>query len=103
MTAKAAIEIRDTIRVWIEMRAPTKGELTWAVPIESTPEQALDHVMIGRDVWSAGEAGFGYHLRDAADLDFINEELGMRHIVVHVEHVRTEPELFNAAAHIKLL
>lgn len=31
MSAKAVIEIRDVIRVWIEFRAPKKGELTWTV------------------------------------------------------------------------
>lgn len=102
MSAKAVVEIRDVIRVWIEMRDPKKGELTWTVPEESTPEQALDHVLAGRDVWSAGEAGFGFRAPYDYDLDFLTEA-GMRNIVVRVEYVRSEPDLSNATSSIKLL
>ena len=42
MSAKALVEVRDTLRVWIEFRAPKKGELTWAVPDSSSPEEALE-------------------------------------------------------------
>lgn len=109
MSAKAAIEIRDVIRVWIEFRAPKKGELAWAVPAEATPEEALEHMLVGRDDWTGGEAGFGYRARrDMPEFETIDQDddlgdLPTRHIVVHVEHVRTEPTLNNVIPHIKLL
>jgi hypothetical protein len=103
MSAKAAVEIRDVIRVWIEMRPPKKGELTWAVPIEATPEQALEYVTVGRDVWSSGEAGFGFYATcDEVELNYWSEA-GMRYIVVHVDYVRSEPDLSNILPHVKLL
>lgn len=97
------IEIQDTLKVWIEMRAPKRGELAWTVPVEASPEMALDHVICGRDVWSAGEAGFGFRMDfSESDLAFMTE-IGMRHIVVHVDYVRTEPKPYNVVAHVKLL
>jgi hypothetical protein len=107
MSVKAAIEIRDVIHVWIEFRAPKKGELMWSVPDSSTPEEALDHVLTGRDVWSSGEAGFGYRaFRDVTpefEIEDEEEDLRLRNIVVHVEHVRTEPRLNDIIPHVKLL
>ena len=108
MSAKATIEIRDVIQVWIEFRAPKKGELTWSVPDCITPAEALEHVLVGRDVLSAGEAGFGYRApRDNTpefeDEDEGDDNLRTRNIVVHVEYVRTEPPLSNVIPHIKLL
>lgn len=113
MTIKAAIEFRDVIRVWIEFRAPKKGELTWAVPVGATPEEALEHVLVGRDSLTCrtlnGVAGFGYHtlcdlpefeIHDAAG--FIDAE-PTRNIVVHVDHVRSEPTLDNVIPHVRLL
>ena len=103
MSAKALIEIRDTFKVWIEMREPKRGELAWTVPVEASPEMALDHVICGRDVWSAGEAGFGFRMNfSEADLAFMTE-VGMRNIVVHVDYVRTDPQPYNVVAHVKLL
>ncbi len=108
MSVKAAIEIRDVIHVWIEFRAPKQGELTWAVPADASPEEALEHVLVGRDVWSAGEAGFGYRTPRADTPEFEDEHasdviLRSRNIVVHVEWQRTEPKLNNVLPHIKLL
>lgn len=107
MSAKALIEIRDVINVWIEFRAPKKGDLSWSVPANATPEEALEHVVCGRDDWESGEAGFGYRVhRDMPEfemLDADDEDLPTRHIVVHVDHVRTEPRLNNVIPHIKLL
>jgi hypothetical protein len=104
VSAKALIEIRDVINVWIEFRAPKKGELMWCVPDCLTPAEALEHVLVGRDVWS-GEAGFGYRARhDQPEFEIEGgEDLRLRNIVVHVDYVRTEPRLNNAASHIKLL
>lgn len=107
MSAKALFEFRDVIRVWIEFRAPKKGELMWSVPDCATPEEALEHVLVGRDVWSSGEAGFGYVAKRAVTPEFeiedADEDLRLRNIVVHVEWVRTEPRLNNVIPHIKLL
>lgn len=107
MSAKALVEVRDTLRVWIEFRAPKKGELTWAVPDSSSPEEALEHVLVGRDVWSSGEAGFGYRtFRDVTpefEVEDEAEDLRVRNIVVHVDHVRTEPPISNVISHVKLL
>lgn len=112
MSAKATIEIHDVIHVWIEFRVPKKGELTWAVPADATPEEALEHVLVGRDVWSSGEAGFGYRTPCADTPEFEDDfftkleegnDLRSRNIVVHVEHVRTEPRLNNVIPFIKLL
>ena len=107
MSAKAAIEIRDVINVWIEFRAPKKGELTWSVPADTSLEEALEHVLVGRDVWSAGEAGFGYRVcQDMPEfelLDADDEDLPTRNIVVHVEYVRSEPNLRNVIPFVKLL
>jgi hypothetical protein len=118
MSAKALIEFHDVLRVWIEFRAPKKGELAWSVPANATPEEALDHMFCGRDDWSSGEAGFGYRVhRDMPEFETIDQEvrdaridegedLGdspTRNIVVHVEHVRTEPHLNNIIPHVKLL
>jgi hypothetical protein len=103
VSAKAEFEFHDVIRVRIELRAPKKGALTWAVPIEATPAEALDHVTCGRDVWSAGEAGFGFYATcDDGELAYL-AEVGMRYIVVYVDHVRTEPRLNNVIPHVKLL
>ena len=103
MSGKAIIEIRDVLNVWIEFRTPKKGELTWAVPIEATPAEALDHVICGRDVWSSGEAGFGFYAAfEETELHYW-AEVGMRYIVVHVDYVRSEPALSNALPHVKLL
>lgn len=108
MSAKAVIEIRDTIHVWIEFRAPKKGELMWSVPANATLEEALDHVVCGRDVWSSGEAGFGYRThRDVPEFESMDEDddfgdLPTRNIVVHVDHVRTEPHN-SVITHVKLL
>ena len=110
MSGKALIEIRDVIQVWIELRAPKKGELTWTVPADATAEEALEHVVVGRDVWSSGEAGFGYHaFRDVTpefEIEEIDEEFGpmrTRNIVVHVDYVRSEPRLSNVIPFVKLL
>lgn len=110
MSVKAAIEIRDVIRVWIEFRAPKKGELTWAVPADASPEMALEHVLVGRDTWAAGEAGFAYRTSRGDTPEFEDEDehegydsMRTRNIVVHVEHVRTEPALNSVVPHIKLL
>lgn len=107
MSGKALIELRDTIHVWIEFRAPQKGELTWAVPDRCSPEEALEHVVCGRDNWTSGEAGFGYRARRDVTPEFetddAEEDLRVRNIVVHVEHVRTEPKLSNVIPYIKLL
>lgn len=101
MSAKAAIEIRDVISVWIEFRAPKKGELTWSVPADATPEEALEQVLAGRDIWSAGETGFGY--RAFVDMSEFDRLYASRNIVVHVEYVRTEPKFTNVISHIRLL
>ena len=104
MSAKALIEIRDVIRVWIEFRAPKQGELTWSVPEQLTPEEALEHVLVGRDVWSSGEAGFGYHAFRAVTPEIeVENDMRVRNIVVHVEHVGTEPPLNNVLPHVKPL
>lgn len=109
MSAKALIELRDVIHVWIEFRAPKKGELMWSVPDCLTPEEALEHVVVGRDVWSSGEAGFGYRARanqpefEMLDDDADYDDLRTRNIVVHVDHVRTEPKLNNVLPYVKLL
>ena len=108
MSAKALVEIRDVIRVWIEFRAPRKGELMWSVPDCATPEEALEHVLVGRDEWSSGEAGFGYRaFRDVTPEFEVesadDEDLRVRNIVVHVDYVRSEPALSNIIPHVKLL
>ena len=107
MSAKALVEIRDVIRVWIDLRAPKKGELTWAVPASASPEEALEQVLAGRDVWSSGECGFGYrawrdHTPEFED-DDIDGEVPTRNIVIHVEWIRTEPNFNNVIPHIKQL
>jgi hypothetical protein len=120
MSAKATIEIRDVIQIWIEFRAPKKGDLAWSVPEGATPEEALEHVVCGRDDWPpsgelrfghppTGEAGFGYRAhRDLPEFETVDEDddlgpLRYRNIVVYVEHVRTEPRLNNVIPHVKLL
>lgn len=109
MSAKAVIEIRDVVRIWIEFRAPKKGDLMWTVPDCLTPAEALEHVVVGRDTVDAGEFGFGYHAhRDMPEFETIDEgddlgELRYRHVVVHVDHQRTEPSLSNVLPYIKLL
>jgi len=107
VSTKALVEIRDVIHVWIEFRAPKKGELTWAVPDCLSPAEALEHVIVGREVWSAGEAGFGYLTRqDLPEFETERadgEDLRVRNIVVHVDHVRSEPALSNVIPHVKLL
>ena len=109
MNAKALIEFRDVIQVWIEFRAPKKGELTWSVPADATPEEALKHVVVGRDDWTSGECGFGYRARqdmpefERLHTDDEDEDLPTRNIVVRVEWVRSEPSLNNVMPHIKLL
>ena len=109
MSAKAAIKFHDVIRVWIEFRAPKKGELMWSVPENLTPAEALEHVVVGRDEWSSGEGGFAYRAgRDMPEFETVDEDkdfgpLRFRHIVVHVAHVRTEPQLSNVIPYIKLL
>ena len=107
MSAKAIVEIRDVIHVLVEFRAPKKGELMWAVPANATPEEALEQVLVGRDVWSSGEAGFGYRAyRDEPEfemLDADDEDLPTRNIIVHVKYVRSEPSLNNIFPHVKLL
>jgi hypothetical protein len=110
VSAKALFEFRDVIRVWIEFRAPKKGELMWTVPENHTPAEALEHVICGRDDWASGEGGFGYHAsRDMPEFEPADEDdndrffLQYRNIVVHVEHVRTEPRLDNTISHVKLL
>jgi len=108
VSGNALIEIRDVIHVWIEFRAPKKGELTWSVPDCCSPEEALEHVLVGRDVWSSGEAGFGYRaFRDVTPEFEVesadDEDLRVRNIVVHVDYVRTEPGLSNIIPYVKLL
>jgi hypothetical protein len=108
VSAKALIEIRDVIRVWIEFRAPKKGELMWSVPDCLTPEEALEHVVVGRDYWTCGEAGFGYRARaDKPEFEQVDEGadglLRYRNLVIHVEHTHTEPRLDNVIPHIKAL
>ena len=108
MSAKAAIEFHDVIRVWIEFRAPKKGELMWSVPENLTPAEALEHVVVGRDAWGSGEGGFAYRAgRDMPEFETdLGDDLGplrFRYVVVHVAHVCTEPQLNNVIPHIKLL
>lgn len=109
MSAKAAIEIHDVIEVWIEFRAPKKDELMWRVPDCLTPAETLEHVLVGRDMWAAGEAGFGYRApRDMPEFETEDEDedfgpLRYRNIVVYVEYERTEPQLNNVIPYIKLL
>jgi hypothetical protein len=109
VSAKAVIEIRDVIQVWIEFRAPKKGDLMWSVPDCLTPAEALEHVVVGRDEWSSGEGGFAYRAaRDMPEFETVDEDdafgpLRFRHLVVHVDHQRTEPPLNNVIPHIKLL
>ena len=103
MSAQALVELRDVIHVRVELRAPRKGELMWSVPADSTIEQALDHVICGRDVWSSGEAGFGCYTRtDRPEFETDGDER-LRNIVVHVDHVRTEPRPNNVVPLVKLL
>ena len=103
MSAQALVELRDVIHVRVELRAPKKGELMWSVPADSTIEEALDHVVCGRDVWSAGEAGYGYRARaDQPEFEKFDEEC-LRNIVVHVDHVRTEPMSNNIVPYVKRL
>lgn len=107
MSAKALVEIRDVLHVWIEFRAPRKGEITWCVPADATPAEALDHVICGRDVITAGEHGFGWraHL-DMPEFEActINGETEhSRNIVVHVDYQRSEPDLSNTLSHVRLL
>ena len=109
MSGSALVEIRDVIHVWIEFRAPRKGDLMWSVPDCATPAEALEHVVVGRDAVDAGEFGFGYRTnRDMPEFALVDEgdnlgELRYRNIVVHVDHVRTEPDLSNVIPHVKLL
>ncbi len=107
MSGNALIEIRDVIHVWIEFRAPKKGELMWSVPDCLTPAEALEHVLVGRDVWSAGEAGFGcraHHDMPEFEVEHASDEdLHLRNLVVHVDYVRTEPGLSNIIPYVKLL
>jgi hypothetical protein len=107
MSAKALFEFNDVIRVWIEFRAPKKGELMWAVPQNATLEEALDHVITGRSSWAEGEAGFGFKTYndqpEFETLDADDDELLSRNIVVHVEHVRSEPPLNCVIPNVKLL
>jgi hypothetical protein len=107
VSGNALIEIRDVIHVWIEFRAPKKGELMWSVPDCLTPAEALEHVLVGRDVWSTGEAGFGYRAHhDMPEFEVeraSDEDLHNRNIVVHVDYVRTEPGLSNIIPYVKLL
>jgi hypothetical protein len=107
VSARASIEIRDVIRVWIEFRAPKKSELTWAVPVDAAPEEALEHVLVGRGTWPDGEGGFGYPAPfDLLEFDLFDAADPLsrsRNIVVHVEHLRTEPTLNNVIPYIKLL
>jgi len=103
MSAKAVVEIRDVIHVLVEFRAPKKGELMWSVPADSSPAEALDHVVCGRDEWSAGEAGFGHLARaDQPEFETYDDER-LRNIVVHVTYVRSEPCPSNVFPHVKLL
>lgn len=108
MTAKALIEIRDVIHVWIEFRAPKKGELTWCVPADATLEEALDHVLVGRDSVNTGKAGFGIFTNRAYTpefelLDDRDPTSNARNIVVHAEYVSIEPSMNNIIPHIKRL
>lgn len=106
MSAKALVEFRDVVRVWIEFRAPKKGELTWSVPVDASPEEALAQVVGERDDLASGEAGFGCRTfrDDTPEFEVEDEEnLSVRNIVVHVEHVGTEPQLSNILSHVKLL
>jgi hypothetical protein len=106
VTVKAAIEIRDVLNVWIEFRAPKKGELSWSVPAGASPQEALEHVLVGRDEWSTGEAGFGYHAhQNMPEFDTLDgdPDFPTRNIIVHVDHVRTEPHLSNVIPLVKLL
>jgi len=107
VSGRAIVEIRDVIHVWIEFRAPKKGELTWSVPDCCSPEEALEHVLVGRDVWSSGEAGFGYRAHREGTPEFetedADEDLRVRNIVVHVDYVRSEPALSNVIPFIRLL
>jgi hypothetical protein len=100
MSGRAVIELRDVIRVWIEFRAPKLGELMWSVPKDATPEEALEHVVCGRDTWETGEGGFGFRNPCNGTPEFDTDG---RNIVVHVDYVRSEPSLNNVIPHIKLL
>lgn len=91
----ALVEIRDVVRVWIEFRAPRKGDLMWAVPCDATPAEALDEVLCGRDDHRAGIVGFGYfatHNEPEFDDQMSDDpDDWLRNVVVHVEHVATVP------------
>jgi hypothetical protein len=105
VSAKAVFEFHDVIRVWIEFRAPQKGELMWTVPADASIEEALEHVVVGRDLMTENEAGFGCRAYgDQPEFEYDEEDdLHQRNIVVHVEIVRTEPQLNNILPHVKLL
>lgn len=105
MSAKALVEVHDVIRVWIEMRAPRKGELTWSVPADASPGKALEHVLMERDIWASGEAGFGCRaFREVMpEFEDTDEGLRIRNIVVHVEHLRTAPAPHDITSHTQLL
>jgi hypothetical protein len=106
MSAKALVEFRDVVRVWIEFRPPKPGELTWSVPADASPEEALAHVVGWRDDLASGEAGFGCRAfrEDTPEFEVDDEENQcLRNIVVHVEHARTEPRLSNILPYVKLL
>jgi hypothetical protein len=103
VSAQALFELHDVIHVRVELRAPKKGDLMWSVPADATIEDALDHVICGRDSWPSGEAGFGYYAQaDQPEFETWHDER-LRNIVVHVDHVRTEPVSNNIVPYVKRL
>lgn len=95
MTAKAIVHVTEVITVMVEFRAPKPGDLMWCVPHDATPEEALDHVLSGRDTWDSGECGYGYYTKGHHDefqqFDDSDPMSRSRNIVVHVKHVTTIP------------
>lgn len=96
MTAKAFVEVHDVVHVWIEFRAPRFLDLAWTVPADATPEEALEHVLTGRDALTEGKLGYGFiacdDLPEFGQTEF-RDESGARHmptrnIIVHVKYIR---------------
>jgi len=85
MTAKAIVHVTEVVTVMVEMRAPKTGELGWSVPKEATPEEALDHVLVGRDEVNCGEYGYGWYA--TSDHNEFDPDYDLRDIVVHVRRV----------------
>jgi hypothetical protein len=97
VTAKALVEVRDVLHVWIEFRAPKFMDMAWTVPADATLEEALDHLLAGRDDLTEGKLGFGFlaldDMPEFAEVEYRDSNgthiEPTRNIVVHVKHVRT--------------